>query len=64
MFSVILQIHTVNTPQGIPDVDFYRFALVKFSATGSIWHILVTIPLDHEETVTLQFLPDLFNENN
>jgi hypothetical protein len=24
----------------------------------------VTIPLDHEETVTLQFLPDLFNENN
>jgi hypothetical protein len=34
LFSIILQIHTVNTPQEIPDGDFYKFTLVKFSTTG------------------------------
>jgi hypothetical protein len=37
---------------------------IDFLLQVRTWHLLVKIPLDHEATVTHQFLSDTFNENN
>jgi hypothetical protein len=38
LFSITLQLHSVNTPQFIPAIAFYKFTLVKVHAIYSSEH--------------------------